>query len=496
MNPRILLVLLFFYGFLFNSLAQWQSDVRLTDDPASSGLSSYNKWCVASSSSGVHVVWRDNRTGYWQIYYKNSSDGGINWGPDIRLTDDNLADYEPSISVSGDVVHVVWYDETSEVYYKRSPNAGLSWEPEIKLSDTTQIFGAAWHPTISSTGSLVIAVWQENLDGNWDAYYKRSTDGGSTWLPTGRIITQNSSETVSVSISGTNVLITWMEGLPYVGYEIFSAVSFDEGINWGPVTPITSDSVWSGYPSPAISGNLIHITWQQQSAPGMFKVYYCRSTDGGNSWESARQLNSASYSATNPSVIASGSLVYVVWSDNRDNNTEIYGKSSMDGGLNWEEDIRLTNDMSYSVSPSISLFGSALHIVWNDGRDGNPEIYYKKNATGGIVNVESNNSNFPDNFSLTQNYPNPFNPSTKISFVIPSGERNLVTLKVYDVLGNEVATLMDEVKPAGSYTIQFDASGLTSGIYFYRLRITNPELSSGRGQANHFVETKKMILLK
>jgi hypothetical protein len=85
-------------------------------------------------------------------------------------------------------------------------------------------------------------------------------------------------------------------------------------------------------------------------------------------------------------------------------------------------------------------------------------------------------------YKLFQNYPNPFNPSTKISYSIP--ETDLVTLKVYDVLGNEVATLVSENKPVGSYEIEFDGSELTSGVYFYRL------------QAGSFIETKKMILMK
>jgi len=85
-------------------------------------------------------------------------------------------------------------------------------------------------------------------------------------------------------------------------------------------------------------------------------------------------------------------------------------------------------------------------------------------------------------YQLNQNYPNPFNPSTKISWQSPIGSWQ--TLKVYDVLGNEVATLVNEYKPAGSYEIEFDASGLTSGIYFYQLKVGS------------FVETKKMILLR
>lgn len=87
-----------------------------------------------------------------------------------------------------------------------------------------------------------------------------------------------------------------------------------------------------------------------------------------------------------------------------------------------------------------------------------------------------------DKFSLKQNYPNPFNPSTKISWQLPiSGYQ---TLKVYDVLGNEVATLLDEFKEAGSYEINFDASLFSSGIYFYKL------------QAGTFSETKKMVLIR
>ena len=96
------------------------------------------------------------------------------------------------------------------------------------------------------------------------------------------------------------------------------------------------------------------------------------------------------------------------------------------------------------------------------------------------------NFNTINNYSLEQNYPNPFNPSTKIHFVIASTAKQsqLVTLKVYDVLGNEVATLVDEYKPAGSYEINFDASSRASGIYYYQLK------------SESFIETKKMILLK
>jgi len=88
----------------------------------------------------------------------------------------------------------------------------------------------------------------------------------------------------------------------------------------------------------------------------------------------------------------------------------------------------------------------------------------------------------PDVYSLHQNYPNPFNPSTTIKYQIP--ELSFVTLKVYDVLGNEVSILVSEEKVIGSYEVELDATGLPSGAYFYRL------------QAGSFVETKKMVLVK
>ena len=96
-----------------------------------------------------------------------------------------------------------------------------------------------------------------------------------------------------------------------------------------------------------------------------------------------------------------------------------------------------------------------------------------------IVEVEINS---PTEFSLEQNYPNPFNPSTTIGFSIP--ERSFVTLKVYDMLGREVEVLISEQKESGNYQIGFNASDLSSGIYYYTLTTGN------------FTSTKKMSLVK
>ncbi len=97
----------------------------------------------------------------------------------------------------------------------------------------------------------------------------------------------------------------------------------------------------------------------------------------------------------------------------------------------------------------------------------------------GIVNI---NSNIPDNFSLKQNYPNPFNPQTKIRFDIRKA--SFTELKIYDMLGREIKTLVNENLKPGEYEVSFNAASLPSGVYFYRI------------STESFTETKKMMLIK
>jgi hypothetical protein len=98
------------------------------------------------------------------------------------------------------------------------------------------------------------------------------------------------------------------------------------------------------------------------------------------------------------------------------------------------------------------------------------------------VNVIDVGRNVPGVFALEQNYPNPFNPITIINFQLPIV--NFVTLKIYDILGREVTTLVSEKLSPGTYNAEWNASGFASGVYFYRL------------QAGDFVETKKLLLLR
>ena len=104
----------------------------------------------------------------------------------------------------------------------------------------------------------------------------------------------------------------------------------------------------------------------------------------------------------------------------------------------------------------------------------------------GLGFLEEQNDELPTEFLLEQNYPNPFNPSTSIQYAISS--RQFVMLKVYDILGREIETIVNEEKPAGTYEITWNAADLPNGVYFYQLQ-AGPS-------ADEFIDVKKMILLK
>jgi choice-of-anchor B domain-containing protein len=142
----------------------------------------------------------------------------------------------------------------------------------------------------------------------------------------------------------------------------------------------------------------------------------------------------------------------------------------------WYDTYPSSNIGDYVGCWGVFMFPSSGKIIASDRQTG---LYVLK--VGTPVGI-TNNQTIPSSFSLKQNYPNPFNPSTTIEFSIPKND--YVTIKVFDALGKQVGVLADEFKIAGNYSVNYDASNLTSGIYFYTI-------SSGS-----FTETKKMMLVK
>ncbi|CAN5519952.1 hypothetical protein BH10BAC5_BH10BAC5_29370 [soil metagenome] len=155
---------------------------------------------------------------------------------------------------------------------------------------------------------------------------------------------------------------------------------------------------------------------------------------------------------------------------------------STDGGFNW------VRENSGYFPPAFMASMTAMNVPENKE---NPTAWICggagkiiKTTNGGQVytDIINNNLDLPSGYELSQNYPNPFNPTTTINYKI--SERGFVSIKVFDITGKQISSLENEMKGVGNYTVQFNASSLPSGTYFYRMQI------------NDFIETKKMILLK
>ncbi len=155
------------------------------------------------------------------------------------------------------------------------------------------------------------------------------------------------------------------------------------------------------------------------------------------------------------------------------NNNRIESIRQMWNGSEWDNGGRVL--YTYNINNDIT---EEIVQEWNGSVWINVDKYTYSYIVTEIENVEESVLSY----GISNNFPNPFNPSTRIKYFIPT--QSFVTIKVFDALGNEIATLVNEEKQTGNYNVEFDASELTSGIYFYRLR------------AGDYIETRKMMFMK
>lgn len=468
--------------FLFNItlFAQWESDVRQTNDPAVSFTTTNNAWCIASSLNALNIIWRDNRTGNYEIYCKQSANGGINWGPDNRITFNSSPKYSSCISASGVALHIVWRDDrdgNGEIYYKRSTDEGITWESDTRLSNNDSLSG---EPCIKVSGSSVHVMWYDKRHGNYEIYYRHSSDGGITWgLETRMSNTSANSYSPSIAIIDQVVHVVWFEE----AYAILYKRSTDDGSTWS-TDAMLNTTICSPYHSCiSASSQYVQVTWEEHH-DGNAEIYWIGSSDAGISWSQEVRLTNNTAGSYRPSIAASGQNIHIVWWDNRDGNFEIYYKQSVDAGNNWGPDTRLTNNPFTSSDCEIIASNSTINVVWYDYRDGNSEIYYKRNPTGNLTGIQTINSEMPDDFVLDQNYPNPFNPSTKIRFSVPKS--SVISIELSDITGRIISLIVQPKQFSASvYEVDFDANLLATGIYFYSLYADGIK-----------IDTKKMVLVK
>jgi hypothetical protein len=464
------------------SQAQWEPDVRLTNNADSSRIFFGNIHSIAASGDTIHVVWYDKSDGNWEIYYMRSIDEGINWEKAIRLTNDPARSTHASIAVYGLAVHIFWCEwkpGNPEIYYTHSTDGGSTWEDEQRLTDDPN---NSYGPAVSVSGSYVHLVWvsYDYNSGDYEVHYKHSSDGGINWgdefcLSCNSLKAYNA----SIAVSGSDVYVVWYD-VRDNNAEIYLRKSTDDGLNWEPEFLLTGDFAYPQMPSIAASGSTVHVVWWDLRNGS--KIYYKGSLDGGANWCEDNLISNVPAISSDPNLAVSNSVLHVVWQDNRNGVPDIFYNYSTDGGKTWNEDTRL-NDWSWSSErPFIAISDTVLHVIWQDYRDGNYEIYYKRNPTGNLpVSIEDEPS-LPSGGQLSV-YPNPASKQLTVSsqqsaIINQQSEINnlksAINLSIVDIYGRTIK----EIGDVPSFPYQLDISDLTDGIYILRINDKEGSLTS------------------
>ncbi len=362
-----------------------------------------------------------------------------------------------------------------EIWYSASVGESVGWRP-YRIGFATSEDGINW--TVRADPVLT-----PGLAGEWDAntveaaYVIRENDQYKMWYTSG---------------SGKNGYATSPDGInwtKYSGNPIFEAgtQSWEAGgVYMGCVLPVTGGyKMWySGWTAGVTHESIGYAT----SADGIF---WQRDTLNNPVIEDGLSGSWDDVGVYLPSVLFIDNLYYL-WYGGMGSIVQI-GLATSPDGINWTKhpDNPVVKPSSfghwddYYVEEGRVLFMDDTLYMWYgaSGGSGSNYLWQIGLATSTFEPVSVDESVIqPSEFILNQNYPNPFNPSTTFRYSIPTQSK--VVIKVFDMLGNEIATLMDEEKTVGTYELTWNAQNLSSGIYFYQLK------------AGESINTKKMILLQ
>jgi hypothetical protein len=487
-----------------SGITQWAADGLPICTQTSS---SYNPAILGDGSGGAIITWWDLRNGNSDIYAQRINSSGtpqwITFDYNNDPTTDGVAictvagtQRYPAITSDGSTGAIItWYDERSgssnpDIYAQQINTSGApQWTADGVAVCTNSYW--QWDPSITSDGSGgAIITWWDNRNGNYDIFAQKINTSGTLQWPTGTPTTEGigvctlplDQEYPSITSDGSGgAIIAWVDSRNYnTGMYTLSDI-YAQRINasgaaqWGADVEICTNpaSQYRPYIVSAGSGGAI-VTWNDYRANN-YDVYASKvSSDGALPVE----LTSFTSTKGNDGTIL---LKWITATEVNNYGFEIEKTviSNQQAVTSWKkidfvEGAGTTNvPKKYSYSDKNLSAGKYSYRLKQIDRDGKFE--YSQSVE---VTVEQR----PNVFALEQNYPNPFNPSTVISYQLPlSGQ---VSLKVYDAVGREVATLVNEVKEAGSYTAHFDGTKLSSGIYFARL------VSAGKTQM------RKLLLMK
>lgn len=246
----------------------WQSARRLVN-------SLVFAWspAIAVNGSNIYVAWSDIAPANYEIYFRKSADGGATWQSTERLTNNSGSSDNPALAVSGSNVYIVWKDNTlrehEEIYFRKSPNGGATWQSAQRFMEYT---GTSLHPTIAAGGSNVYVAWHHYVTENSEIYYTKSSNRGATWQNIQRL-TKNSgaSGAAELAVSGSNIYITWYDNTPG-NYEIYFRKSSDGGATWAGAQRLTTNSGKSQSPAIAADASNVYVVWHDDT-PGNFEIF-------------------------------------------------------------------------------------------------------------------------------------------------------------------------------------------------------------------------------
>jgi len=474
---------------------------------------------VSDGNGGAIIAWQDKRSGSYDIYAQRvNAAGTLQWSPSTgdpvctsAFDQVNIA----MISDGSDGALLTWEDYRgnagpglADIYAQKvNESGGAQWTAN-GIGVCTQ--AAAQHgPRLTSDGSGgAIITWYDKRAGNYDIYAQRVTAiGGLVGIANGVAVCTSATDQTNPDICSDGAggaIIVWQDSRSTTDIDIWvQRMSSALAIRW-PVNGVVMnnnvayDQVNPRIVSDGIGGALM--TWEDFRT-GVQSDIYAQRVDSTGVVATGWNVNGvticvSALNQSNPQIISDSSHgAIITWIDKRDSATnvntyDVYA-SRITGrfALPWTANgVPICTAESTQTNPAIVSDGSGGAILaWQDKRSGNYNIYASRVLqSGSTTGVEIGGPTTPTGFTLSQNYPNPFNPSTVISYRLSVNGQ--VTLKVYDVLGKEVATLVNGRQEAGSYNVTFNTNNgtrsLSSGVYFYRL------------DAGSFVSTKKLILMK
>jgi photosystem II stability/assembly factor-like uncharacterized protein len=295
-----------------------------------------------------------------------------------------------------------------------------------------------------------------------DKIYK-STTGGSGWTATNNNNVLDGRFALAMDISYLTSNKVYVATAPSNGFRGHVFYTNNGGTNWIDITGPLPDRFPADIAVDPNNDDVVYITYYGFGTGHVFK-----STNSGANW--------SDITGTIPDIPTISVIVDPNTSNHIYVGNDLGVNVSTDGGSTWQDFSDGLPSAVIAMDLNITVSNNVLRVATH----GNG-VYERKLLSTVISNTPDDEIIITD-FRLEQNYPNPFNPGTSIQYRISN--KQFVSLKIYDMLGNEVATLVSQTKPPGIYEVDFDGSNLSAGAYFYRL------------QAGSFVETKKMILLK